>query len=70
MARVRAVFKLRGTTWLFKAYKDADGVTKYIYEPQSSAYKPIQCATKLDNQQLLAQLDEQEFRWYNRNPRK
>lgn len=41
MARVRAVFKLRGTTWLFKAYKDADGVTKYIYEPQSSAYKPI-----------------------------
>ena len=69
MARVRAVFKLRGVTWLFKVYKDAEGTTKYIYEPQGT-YKVIRSDTKLDNRQLSMLLDEQEFRWYNKNPRK
>ena len=69
MARVRAVFKLRGVTWLFKAYKDSEGVTKYIYEPQGT-YKPIRSDSKLDTKQLTELLDEQEFRWYNKHPRK
>lgn len=69
MARVRAVFILRGVTWKFKAYKDEGGNTRYIYEPDGK-YKVIRSDAKLDTHQLSQLLDEQEFRWYNKNPRK
>ena len=70
MARVRTVFILRNVTWKYKVYKDEAGTTRYIYEPQDGRYKPIRSDAKLETHQLLALMDEQEFRWYNRNPRK
>lgn len=69
MARVRAVFIQRGVTWKYKVFKDEQGVTGYIYEPDGK-YKTIRSDTKLTHNQIEALLDEQEFRWYNKNPRK
>ena len=69
MARVRAVFIQRGVTWKFKVFKDEEGVTKYIYEPDGT-YRAIRSDTKLTKLQIEAILDEQEFRWYNKNPNK